>query len=465
MRLASVALALAAFVAPALAPSFAAAQTATFPQPLPRTGSPWDGLNLLLTRGRLDEIKAAYQTNDPLAVAAVSDAITVADGFLNATPDPVKGVLKVPGYYTSKKAEQQKLTAQVRGDARAAIALAWGYALTGDDRYADASKKFLDAWVKNCTKPVDGEGPAGFDKIVDVILGQTGGDTALVVHYGFPGFLYAHDILNGFGKISFAEKAAFKKWLAPFVLYKLGEERFHNNHHNWQVLFMGAAAHVTEDQHLLDSAVAYYRNGMSHQQIAADGAMWRELARKEKAATYSLMALEGMVQFVTIAKNHGVNDLRDLVGAKRKSTSTDSFLLSWVTGFHSSGVASAGGNLRAAFGAIRDFANDKNAWNRWRNTINKDMKDVNGPADASDWGWVFEVGYAWFQDPSYLALMQKAPYGLQPERTYTLSYATLLFRPFAGAASSPAPAAPAPTPVPSLAPGFFSRGGATVNPN
>ncbi len=429
MRLASLALALVVFAPSFAAPSFALAQTPTWPQPQPATGSPWDGLELLLTRERLLEIKAAYETNDALAVAAVNGAIASADGYLGATPNPVVGVLRGPGYYTSKKAEQQKLTAQVRGDARAAIALAWGYALTGDDRYADAARKFLDAWVKSCTKPVDGEGRQGFEKIVDVILGETGGDTALVVHYGFPGFLYAFDILNGFGKLSFAEKAAFRKWLAPFVLYKLGEERFHNNHHNWQVLFMGAAAHVTEDQHLMNMAVAYYRNGMRHQQIAADGAMWRELARKEKAATYTLMALEAMVQFVTIAKNHGVN-LRDVVCDKRKSTSTDSFLLSWVTGFHSSGVASAGGTLRATFGALRDFVNDKSAWNRWRNTINKDMKDVNGPADASDWGWVFEVGYAWFSDPSFLALMQKAPYGLQPERAYTLSHATLLFRKF-----------------------------------
>lgn len=435
MKLASVALALVV-----LTPALAVAQT--LPTPTPPSGSQWDGLNLLLTRDRLRDIQTALSQSDPLAVAAFQGAVQSADGFLNQTPDPVVGVLKVPGYYTSQQAVQQKLTGQVRGDARAAIALAWGYALTGEQKYADASKKFLDAWVKSCTKPEPGQGATGLAWLEEKLLGQGGGDTALVVHYGFPGFLYAFDILNGFGQINDTERAAFKAWLAPFINFELSEEKFKNNHHNWQVLFMGAAAHVTEDQNLMNMAVAYYRSGMHHQQIAADGAMWRELARKEKAATYTLMALEAMVQFVTIARNHGVNDLRDVVADSRKSNSVDSYELSYVTGFHSSGVASAGGTLHAAFDALRDFVNDKNSWNRWRNTINKDMKDVNGPADASDWGWFFEVGYAWFQDPSYLALMQKGPYGLQPERAYTLSHATLLFRPFGGAASAPAPGAP-----------------------
>jgi hypothetical protein len=178
----------------------------------------------------------------------------------------------------------------------------------------------------------------------------------------------------------------------------------------------------------MDMAVAYYRDGMHHQQIAADGAMWRELARGQKAATYSLMALEAMVQFVVIAANHGVTDLRDVVANSRKSTSVDTFELEWVTHFHHSGVASGGGTLHAAFDALRDFVNDPHAWDRWSNTIR--ANPIDGPADPSDWGWVFEVGFAWFGDGSYAALMQHAPYGVDSTRAYTLLDATLLFRPF-----------------------------------
>lgn len=405
-----------------------AASAQTLPTPVPPTGSQWDGLNLLLTRDRLNEIQTALNKQDPLAQQAVKNAIAEADAALAQTPNPVQGVLKVPGYYTSQRAIQQQLTAQVRGDARAAVALAWGYALTGDAKYSDASKAFLAAWETSCTKPEDGEGRKGLGGIEDKLLGEDGGDTALVVHYGFPSFIYAYDILNGFGKISDPEKDAFKKWLAPFISYRQSEERFVNNHQSWQVLFLGAAAHVTEDQHLLDIAVAYYRDGMHHQQIAADGAMWRELARSEKAATYTLMALEAMVQFVTIAERHGVNDLRDVVADPRKSTSLDAFELSIVAKFRHTGVASGGGTLHAACDALRDFVNDHHAWDRWQHVIN--ASTLNGPADSSDWGWFFEVGYAWWGDPSYLSLMQKAPYGVSPEHGYTLGFATLLYRKF-----------------------------------
>jgi hypothetical protein len=443
MRLASTALALTLLV-----PAVARAQSSppTFPRPLPASGSRWDGLNLLLTRERLRDLEAAIAQGDELAKKACDEAIAAADAALGQQPNPIVGELKVPGFYTSQREVQQRITAQLRGDARAAYALAWGHALTGRADYADAAKRFLFAWADALTKPVDGPGAKGIAGIEDWLLGEDGGDTALVTHYSFPLFLYAYDILNGFGRIDPLEKARFKRWLAPFVSYRLGEERFVNNHQCWQVLFMGCAAHVTEDQHLLDMAVAYYRDGMHHQQIAADGAMWRELARSEKAATYTLMALEAMVQFVVIADNHGVHDLRDVVADKRKSTGTDSFQLSAVTHLHSSGVASAGGNLRAAFDSLRDFLNDPRAWDRFQNVIRSGA--IDHPANAADWGWIFEVGSAWFRDPSYAAFLQAAPFGLDAPRVYTLGYATLLFRPFLGAApTSAAPVAPVTAPA------------------
>jgi hypothetical protein len=399
-----------------------------FPTPTPATGSPWDGLNLLLTRQRLLDIQAAVSRGDPVATQAVAQVISDATSYLNQTPNPIQGVLKVPGYYTSQQAVQQQITAQIRGDGRAALALAWGYALSGQQSFADASKSFIFAWVQNLTTPEDGLDESGFAGVLDWIIGETGGDTALVAHYSLPLFIYAYDILNGFGQLSSAEQDSFKTWLAPFILYRLSEERFVNNHQSWQVLFMGAAAHVTEDQHLMDMAVAYYRDGMHHQQIAADGALWRELARGEKAATYTLMALEAMVQFVVIANNHGVTDLRDVVADARKTDSWDDLELHFVTSFRSSGVASHGGNLENGLDALRDFIGDHTSWNRWQNVIQSST--IDGPASPSDWGWIFEAASAWWQDPSLLPLMQSAPYGLQADRAYTLEYATLVFRSF-----------------------------------
>lgn len=418
-----------ALAAVLLAPGIASARTIPpFPDPAPPTGSKWDGLNLLLTRDRLREIEDALRRGDPLATQAYGDAIAAADAALTRSPNPIHGVLRVPSFYSSQRATQQRISAQIRGDGRTALALAWGYALTGRQAYADRAKAFIFAWVASLTRPVDGAGAGGFDAIEDWIIGQTGGDTALVAHYSLPLFIDAYDILNGFGQVSPAEKSAFRRWLAPFVRYRLTEDRFPNNHLSWHALFLAEAAHVTEDQNLFDAAIAYHRDGMAHQAIAADGALWRELARGDKAATYTLMALEAMTRLAVISDNHGVHGLSSMVGGARRTDSKDDLELKWVTRLKHSGVASAGGSLRSAVDALRDFVNDPRAWNRWSNVIRSG--NVTGPADPSDWGWLFELAARLWNDPSYLALAKKAPYGIAPERAYTLAHATLLFRDF-----------------------------------
>src|SRR5580658_2818582 len=150
MRLVPVVLASLAFL-----PAVARAQTPALPTPVPYTDQ-WSGLNLLLTRDRLTQIGNALAQGDPVATQAYSDAVAAADSALALTPNPIQGVLCVPGYYSSQRAVQQQIAGQIRGDGRAALALAWGYALTGNASYATQSKAFIDAWVKSLTKPVAG---------------------------------------------------------------------------------------------------------------------------------------------------------------------------------------------------------------------------------------------------------------------------------------------------------------------
>jgi hypothetical protein len=156
-----------------------------FPTPTPATGSPWDGLNLLLTRQRLLDIQAAVSRGDPVATQAVAQVISDATSYLNQTPNPIQGVLKVPGYYTSQQAVQQQITAQIRGDGRAALALAWGYALSGQQSFADASKSFIFAWVQNLTTPEDGLDESGFAGVLAQRLERAPGRRAQ--HAPLPG--------------------------------------------------------------------------------------------------------------------------------------------------------------------------------------------------------------------------------------------------------------------------------------
>lgn len=382
--------------------------------------SSFQGPNLLLTRARLDELKDAYRRGDPVVVPAWDDAVATADGYLQRQPDPIRGALKVPGYYTKDRARQQQLTRQVRGDAYAAHALAFGHALTGRQELADHAKAFVLAWVDALTHAEHG------GHWWQVVTGEHRGDTPLVIAYSFPNFIYAWDLLRGLGQVTPGEHDRFSRWLRRFVDYHRSEELFHNNHHDWQALFLACAGHVLEDPALFDRALGYHRAANRVGTIARDGSLWRELVREEKAATYSLMALEAKVQLVVIAERHGVTDLRDARHGRR-SLASEVLLRVWIRKpFGSLPVPKDGGTLRDGLNLLRDFVALPSSWDRFR-PLHR-TQALNGPSGPQEWGWLWEVAYSWWRDPRDLQLVG-GPYGLTPARAYTLSYATLVFRP------------------------------------
>lgn len=368
---------------------------------------PFAPLNLLMTERRLREVQARLAQGDPLVVAMRDQVVAEALPLLARAPDPIQGVLKVPGYYTKKRAQQQAITRRLRGDARAAHTLALAFALTGDARYADQAERFLGAWVSSLTRPVDG------GEWYHAFILQRRGDTPIVMYYSFPAFFYAHDLLRGLGRIDPAAHARFVAWLRPFVDYARGEERYKDNHHAWQCLFLATAAHVTTDRALFAQAVARYRAAFDVQ-VCADGALGRELLRGERAATYSLMAAEAMLQLVVIAERHGHLGLRDL-----RATRTPLRLPN-----------RARPRLFEVVDHLAWFVRDPAAWRRSHRLV-LGGKAVNGPAAPADWGWFFEVSHALWGDPRHLALASAAPYGLGEPRVYTLDFATLHFRPLA----------------------------------
>lgn len=368
-------------------------------QPTPAP-SPFDGLNLLLTRQRLDEVKDAVRRGHPLMTQCRDQVVADAAAFLTRDPDPIVGVLKVPGFYTSQRARQQQITRQVRGDAYGANCLALAYALTDDVRYADRAERYLFAWVDSLTGAKD---DAKWYQFLN-----PRGDTPLVIAYSFPSFINAYDVLRGLGRIDAAEEARFTTWLRKFVAYHRKEEGFLNNHHAWQTYFLAASAHVLGDRALFAEAIDRYRRAYHHQ-VGAKGALWRELIRREKAATYTLMALEGMMQTVLVAERHGDTSLRGLEAKGLFGKKGDGHV-----------------TIQRAVDHLRAFIDDPRAWrrHRWLTWTSS----INAPARPSEWGYLFELAQGWW-GPSYAPYTADAPYGLTPPRCYTLSYATLLFRP------------------------------------
>ena len=356
----------------------------------PMAADPFASPNLLVTRDRLDAVQAAVAAGDPLMIAARQQVLDQAQGFLARDPDPIVGPLKVPGFYTKEKETQRAIARRLRGDAWGAYCLALAGALTGEERYLAAAERYLFAWVDSLTRPERwGKG-----------LINRAGDTAIVSSYSLPNFCFAYDLLRGQGRIDAAEEARFSTWLRRFVEFHDHRALFRNNHDTWRVLFRLCAAHVLGDAGLFARSLDDYR-ATFRAQVGRKGAMWRELVRGKKAATYTLMNLEAMVQIVHIAEGHGVNDLRDL--------------------------KPRGATLRDAILRLVSFVEDPKSWSRHRwLTWNKRL---NGPAHPAEWGYVFEVPAAWWGDARYSPLIAGAPYGLTPPRSYTLGFATLLFRP------------------------------------
>jgi len=361
----------------------------------------WQSPNLLVDNARLDAIRQAVAAGDPSISSAYAGLLQTADRFLNETSKPIIGELRVPGFYTRERETQQRITRQLRHDARAAHALALAHALSGRAEYAAKAKSFLFAWVRNVTRPANG-GHWWH-------LWEYRGDTLLVVSYAFPCFIYAFELLKGSDQLTEEEIAAFRSWLRPFAGYCRKEVFYKNNHHNWQTVFLMCAAHALEDPALFDRAVQYYRHGI-RSQIRADGGLPRELHRKEKAGTYTLMALEGMTQAVHLAERHGYTDLRAVRSRK-------------------------GGDLERAIDFYIEYLRDPAGWAKHTNA-----GDLNKPDDPADWGYILELPNRWWKKDAYSPYLAKRPYGFDVPRCYTLDFATLYFCPVEGEQQTRTPA-------------------------
>ncbi len=300
----------------------------------------------------------------------------------------------MPGFYTAAREDHRAVNARVRPDAKAANALALAYAFTGERRYAERSREILFAWAEVSTHPEHGA-PWWY---VLVPWRNHRGDTQLVITYAFPNFVFAFDILKNSGFLSKTDVAEYLAWLVPFVRYASRNIIYKNNHHAFQVLFLLCAAHVLEDAAMFHDAVQSYRRAFPRQ-VGRDGRLRRELWRGKRSGTYTLMALEAMLQSVLIAERHGYEGLRTMRSA-------------------------AGATLQDAVCFYTEYLDHPGAWARHTNA-----STLNTPPTLGRWGWVFEIPYAWWRRDGYRRYMDEEPYGYSPSRSYTSEFMTLLFRP------------------------------------
>jgi poly(beta-D-mannuronate) lyase len=115
-------------------------------------------------------------------------------------------------------------------------------------------------------------------------------------------------------------KAEVEHWIAGWARtvrdeYDNHTERSsrHNNHLNWAALGVTWAGVALDDRTLLDWGIAKYRAALG--QIAADGTLPLEIARKSKARHYHLFALQPLVFIAETAARNGLDLYAERDGA------------------------------------------------------------------------------------------------------------------------------------------------------
>src|SRR6476661_1868855 len=126
--------------------------------------------------------------------AAVDDLMAWAQGARGSKPHPVRS-LRIDG-----------TEGPFVDDTATAYGLALAYVVSGDEQYAQASARFIDAWVDTMTR-------------TRLTCANDGAcQTSLIIGRTAPGFVFAADLLSESPSFDAAAQARLKRWLHDLIL-------------------------------------------------------------------------------------------------------------------------------------------------------------------------------------------------------------------------------------------------------
>jgi Alginate lyase len=317
--------------------------TAT-PEPSP-TPPPTSGY--LADRADLVARAALAQQGVQPYKAAVDDLMAWAKGARGSKPHPVRS-LRIDG-----------TEGPFVDDTATAYGLALAYVVSGDEQYAQASARFIDAWVDTMTS-------------TRLTCANDGAcQTSLIIGRTAPGFVFAADLLSESPSFDAAAQARLKRWLHDLILPTAS--RLTNNWGDTGTFTRVAITAYLGDVAGFESAVAKWRRLMDL--IPSDGHIPAEVARGRAGMSYTQEALDYKVATAVIAERHGT-DLWSYAGAK-------------------------GGTLKKAVDYLARYMRDKRGW-PWSSRVRR--------RPASD---MWELAYAHWQDPDYRRFVtERRPYGV-----------------------------------------------------
>ena len=255
----------------------------------------------LISRGgpsRLDSIRLGTRTPGELvAVEELRDRVARAAAGEQPYKDAVADLLEYAASTVSERpAPQEPL--QIDGtegpfvdDTAAAYGLALAWVVSGDDRYAQASAGFIDAWVRT-TKTTVGTCPDDGSCQTSLIIGRTAA-----------GFVFAADLLRDSAAFPAADEGAFRDWLRTVILPTASQLP-----NNWgdagTFLRIVATDHLGDTEGLREAIERAY---VQQDRIAADGHIPEETRRGSSGISYTQEALQYKVGSAVIAGRYGID--------------------------------------------------------------------------------------------------------------------------------------------------------------
>lgn len=168
--------------------------------------------------------------------------------------------------------------------------LGLAYALTGESKYADKAIQLINGWTVNPSTRMNPR--------------FTNSQSKIEISMSIPSIFYGADLIWNYHGWTQSDKEAFKEWTTQITKSaKTWSAR--NNFENWRLVLISSASVITKDiddrQYVFDRWTTIISGQMN-----LDGSLKYELERTN-SLSYSMMALDAMVQTAEIARHQGVD--------------------------------------------------------------------------------------------------------------------------------------------------------------
>jgi len=335
--------------------------------------------NMYLNQAEIDAINSKVSGNVEPWSSAYSRVLSAANSALNKPLLSVTLQGKTNSQYFTEKPycgwpkpnvcrDGQINPNADRGDYIAAIELGdvvrdlgLAYAFTGEAKYADKAIDFIRAWSLDPGTRMKPTTAAG---------------NRIELFITLPGYFYGADLIWSYDGWDADEKAAFAGWVKALGDHAMSNGVGLNNFANWRVVLIASIGALLNDNSFLSFAENEWKRLLPLQMngvgSSVAGILGQESGRT-RGLHYSLYAINAMIQGAEILRHHNVN-LYDVVVKGR--------------------------SLKLALDFITPYAINPSQWTADR------YKQIT-TITQNDSMALFELAYSYYQEPSYLDVINK----------------------------------------------------------